>query len=128
MIRGIGVDLVNVERIRRALDNPKTGERFRDRVFTHSEIEYCEGRRGKYQSYAARFAAKEAVMKALGRGWSEKVSWQEIEVVRRPGGKPDIQLHGRTQGTATERRVKQFQLSITHTEDHAIAYVIAEGD
>ncbi len=70
MIVGVGIDLVNVERIQRVMENPKTGGRFRVRVYTEREVEYCEARRRKYESYAGRFAAKEAVMKGLGTGWS----------------------------------------------------------
>ena len=95
MILGIGVDLAEVDRIRDALERPATGGRFRSRVFTAGEQAYCERRRRKYESYAARFAAKEAVMKALGRGWSREVAWIEIEVVRQRGGRPTIQLHGK---------------------------------
>ncbi|MET0151124.1 MAG: holo-ACP synthase, partial [Candidatus Binatia bacterium] len=94
MIIGIGVDLAEVDRIRDALERPTTGERFRSRVFTPGEQAYCERRRGKYESYAARFAAKEAMMKALGRGWSREVSWTEIEITRETGGRPMIRLHG----------------------------------
>ena len=96
MIIGIGVDLAEVDRIRDALERHTTGERFRSRVFTPGEQAYCERRRGKYESYAARFAAKEAMMKALGRGWSREVSWTEIEITRESGGRPMIRLHGRT--------------------------------
>src|SRR5207244_7543355 len=95
MIVGIGVDLAEVHRIRDALERPSTGERFRARVFTAGEQAYCERRRRKYESYAARFAAKESVMKALGRGWSREVGWTDIEVVRERGGRPTIRLHGR---------------------------------
>src|SRR3990172_2297944 len=97
MIVSVGVDLIEVERVRRALEDAKIGQRFRRRVYTEKEIEYCEGKeRGKYESYAGRFAAKEAVMKALGRGWGSKVSWLDIEVARAPSGKPEIVLHDKT--------------------------------
>ena len=79
MIVSVGVDLAEVERIRKALEDPRIGRRFRDRVFTAREIQYCEKKqRGRYESYAGRFAAKEAVMKALGRGWGAKVRWLDI--------------------------------------------------
>ena len=83
MIIGIGNDLAEVERIQASLEDPRTGRRFRDRVFTPGEQGYCERRgAGKYQSYAARFAAKEAVMKALGTGWGPEVNWLDVEVMR----------------------------------------------
>ena len=129
MIVGVGVDLVEVARVREALEDPKTGRRFRDRVFTQGEIQYCERkRRGKYESYAGRFAAKEAVMKALGTGWGAKVTWLDIEVVSTPGGKPELHLHDQTSTFAQEMGVRQIALSITHTKQHAIAHVIAQGN
>jgi len=94
-IAGTGIDVIEVERIERALTRPATGERFRARVFTPGEIKYCESRGlPRYQSYAARFAAKEATMKALGTGWNRNVGWSEIEVVRERGKAPTIALSG----------------------------------
>ena len=95
MIISVGVDLIEVGRIRAALEDLRIGSRFRDRVYTDQEIAYCEKKgRGRYESYAGRFAAKEAVMKALGRGWGANVAWRDIEVARAQSGKPDIVLHG----------------------------------
>jgi len=129
MIIGTGVDLAEVERIQAALEDPRIGRRFRDRVFTEKEIAYCEKkRRGKYESYAGRFAAKEAVMKALGRGWGSKVSWLDIEVVRARSGKPEIALHDKTAQLAVELGIRRWALSITHTKEHGLAYVIAQDD
>jgi holo-[acyl-carrier protein] synthase len=126
MIVSTGVDLAEVARVRQALKNDRTGERFRQRVFTQKEIEYCESkRRNKYESYAARFAAKEAVMKALGRGWSAQVCWLNIEVVRAPSGKPDIALHQETAAHAAQLGIRRWTLSMTHTAEHGMAYVIA---
>jgi len=128
MIIAIGNDLAEVERLRAALDNPRTGARFRDRVFTAGEQAYCERRRvGKYQSYAARFAAKEAVMKALGRGWGRYVGWQDIEVVRRRGSRPEVVLHGRAKEYAASLGIGRFHLALTHTATLAEAQVVAEG-
>ncbi|MBI2360197.1 MAG: holo-ACP synthase [Deltaproteobacteria bacterium] len=127
MIAGVGVDLVEVARVKSALENPKSGDRFRSRVFTEKEIEYCEGKRqGKYQSYAGRFAAKEAVMKALGRGWSSEVTWLDIEILPGPGGKPEVRLRNRTADLARKLGIKQLSISITHTKGFAMAYLIAE--
>ena len=130
MIISTGVDLVEVDRIQAALEHPRIGRRFRDRVFTENEIAYCEKKkqRGKYQSYAGRFAAKEAVMKALGRGWGAKVRWLDIEIVRAPSGKPDIVLHDKTAKLAEELRIRRWALSITHTKNHGLAFVIAQND
>ena len=129
MIISAGVDLVEVERIRRALEDSRIGRRFRDRVFTAKEIQYCERKqRGKYESYAGRFAAKEAVMKALGRGWGSQVSWLDIEVARARSGKPDIVLHDKSAELAEQLGIRRWALSITHTKEHGLAYVVAEGD
>ena len=128
MIISAGVDLVEVERIQQAFEDSRIGRRFRERVFTEKEILYCEKkRRGKYESYAGRFAAKEAVMKALGRGWGSKVRWLDIEVGRARSGKPEIVLHDKTAQLAEQLGIRRWALSITHTKEHGLAYVIAEG-
>src|SRR5438105_8656040 len=124
-IIGIGVDIIEVERVERALTRVMTGARFRRRVFTDGEIAYCESRgRPRYQSYAARFAAKEAVMKAMGTGWNRYVGWREIEVVRERGHAPTIVLSGKAAEYARRKRIAAFHLSITHTEASAMAHVI----
>jgi holo-[acyl-carrier protein] synthase len=129
MIISTGVDLAEVERIRAALEHRRTGRRFRARVFTEKEIAYCERkRRGKYESYAGRFAAKEAVMKALGRGWGAKVRWLDIEVARAKSGKPEIVLHDKTAELAAQLGVRRWALSITHTRVHGLAFVIAQDE
>src|SRR5713226_7405493 len=126
-IAGTGIDLIEVDRVRRALDRAETGTRFRARVFTQGEQEYCESRgRARYQSYAARFAAKEAVMKALGTGWSRNVGWEDIEVVRERGRAPRIELSGKAADYARRKGIKHLHVTITHTKTQAIAYVIAE--
>lgn len=128
MIVGIGLDLMEVPRIAQALEHPTRGERFRARVYTPGEIEYCERRkRTAAQSYAARFAAKEAVMKALGRGFGGGIGWREIEVVRGRGA-PRIVVYGLAARLAAEKGIARFHLSLTHTAETAMAYVIAEGD
>ena len=127
-IAGTGIDVIEVERIERALMRPLTGERFRARVFTAEEVRYCESRgRPRFQSYAARFAAKEATMKALGTGWNRNVGWGEIEVVRQRGHAPTIRLSGKAAELARKRGITVFHLSITHTDATAMAHVIAEG-
>ena len=129
MIISVGIDLVEVERIRAALEDPRIGVRFRDRVYTQNEIAYCEKKqRGRFQSYAGRFAAKEAVMKALGRGWGAQVCWVDIEVARASSGKPDIVLHNKTEALAERLGIRNWALSITHTARYGMAYVIAQDD
>lgn len=127
MIISTGIDLAEVGRIQAAIEDARIGKRFRDRVFTADEIAYCEKKqRGKYESYAGRFAAKEAVMKALGRGWGAKVRWLDIEVARARSGKPEIVLHDKTAELAVELGIRRWALSITHTREHGLAFVVAE--
>src|SRR5258705_9330393 len=116
MIFAVGNDLAEVDRIRAAIEAPLTGSRFRNRVFTLGEQEYCERRRvAKYQSYAARFAAKEATMKALGRGWRRYVGWLDVEVVLPRSSRPQIALHGKTKEYAESLVISHFHLAFTHT-------------
>lgn len=127
MILGNGVDIAEIERIERALDAAHA-TRFRHRVFTAGERDYCDGRgRGRAQSYAARFAAKEAVMKALGVGWGRHAGWGDIEVVRARGEAPQIVLHGRARETARRRGIERLSLALTHAGGLALAFVVAEG-
>lgn len=129
MIVSVGVDMIEIERIKRALNDARIGLRFRDRVYTKGEIRYCERKgRGKYLSYAGRFAAKEAVMKALGRGWGSRVGWGEIEVLPAPGGRPEVYVRDKASARARELKIENFSLSITHTKDYALAYVVAHAD
>lgn len=126
MIAGLGVDVCDVERIRRALEAP-TGDRFRARVFTAGERAYCEARgRGRFASYAARFAAKEAAMKALGTGWGQGVAWHDFEVVRGDSGPPAIVLHGHAARLARRRRMGRWLLALSHAGGQAIASVVVE--
>lgn len=127
MIIGVGVDLVEVPRMAAALSNPRTGTRFEAKVFTPGEIAYCRRRRSAMESFAARFAAKEAAMKALGRGYlGGGIGWRQIEVVRERG-RPTLLLSGRAKRQADELGVKRLHLSITHTAAFAVAYVVAEA-
>src|ERR1700716_543579 len=125
MIVGTGVDIAEVPRIRKSIE--RFGERFLRRVFTEGEIRYCERKAGRFESYAARFAAKEAGMKALGTGWSRGVRWRDIEVVRQRGQRPTIQFHGQAAIIATQLGTKNIALSITHTSEQALAHVILEN-
>ncbi|MFN8624700.1 MAG: holo-ACP synthase [Candidatus Binatia bacterium] len=126
MIVGVGIDIVAVARIREALERVRTGARFRARVFTPEEVAYCGRRRNAHESYAARFAAKEATMKALGRGFGEGLAWRDIEVVRATGA-PSIRLVGDALIRAQALGVSRLHLSLTHEGDLAVACVIAES-
>ena len=123
-----GVDLAEVARVRAAIEDPRTGTRFLARVFTTEEQRYAESRgRGRFESYAARFAAKEATMKALGVGWGARAGWLDIEVVRVPEGRPVLVLSGRAAETAAAIGVTRLHLALSHTADTAVAHVIAES-
>jgi len=124
MILGTGVDIAEVSRIRQSVE--RYGERFLRRIFTEGEIRYCESKASRFESYAARFAAKEAAMKALGTGWSRGVRWCDIEVVRPKGQRPTIQLHGEAAALAARLGATNVALSITHTSEQALAHVILE--
>jgi holo-[acyl-carrier protein] synthase len=125
MLIGTGVDLIEVERIAHSIE--RYGERFLRRVYTDHEIAYCRGRRGSAESFAARFAAKEAGAKALGTGISRGVTWNEFQVARNPGGRPVLELRGRAALLAKELGVHAIALSLTHTGSLAMATVVMEG-
>ena len=126
MIVGSGVDIAEVPRIREAIE--RFGDRFLHRVFTQGEIQYCERKKvSRFESYAARFAAKEAGMKALGTGWNHGVRWRDIEVVRPRGQRPTIQFHGQAAVFAEKLGARNIALSITHTREQALAHVILEA-
>lgn len=124
MILGVGIDLCEVERIRRLLE--KDRERFIRRVFRAGEAAYCLDKRHPEMHFAARFAAKEAFLKALGRGW--RLGWTQLEVVRSESGKPELILSGRAAEAADRRRVARIHLTLTHTAETAAAVVILEGE
>jgi holo-[acyl-carrier protein] synthase len=125
MIVGTGIDIAEVPRIAESI--ARFGERFLHRVFTAGEIEYCDSKVNRAERYAARFAAKEAAMKALGTGWNHGVRWRDIEVKRQPGGRPTIAFHGKAAEFAAKLGTKNVALSLTHTVDQALAQVILES-
>ena len=124
MIVGTGIDIAEVPRMARAIE--RFGQRFLNRIFTEGEIRYCESKANRIERYAARFAAKEAGMKALGTGWNHGVRWRDIEVRRQPGGRPTLAFHGRAGEFAARMQVTNIALSLTHTVDQAMAQVILE--
>ena len=124
MIVGSGIDLVEIGRIQHSMD--RYGSRFLNRVYTAAEQAYCLRKRNAAESFAARFAAKEAGAKALGTGISFGVNWLEIEVVRAPGGRPTLRFHGRAAQIAAAMGVARSALSITHTANLAMASVVLE--
>ena len=125
MIVGTGIDIAEVPRIAASIE--RFGNRFLQRIFTEGEIRYCESKANRVERYAARFAAKEAAMKAIGTGWSHGVAWRDIEVCREPRGRPTLTFHGKAAEFAAKLGVSHVALSLTHTAEHAIAQVILES-
>lgn len=125
MILGTGIDITEVPRVAEAIS--RFGERFLHRIYTEGEIRYCESKVNRIERYAARFAAKEASMKALGTGWSRGIRWRDIEVYRSPGSRPTIRFHGKASEFAARMGVKNVALSLSHTAEQAIATVILES-
>ena len=103
------------------------GRRFLERLFTPGEIAYADSKANRAERYAARFAAKEAGMKALGTGWRGGIAWRDFEVANLPSGRPSLRLHGKAAQIAAELGVHNIALSLTHTRDHALAMVILES-
>jgi len=126
MIVGTGVDLAEVPRIRASIE--RFGARFIDRIYTPAEIAYVERKANRWERYAARFAAKEAGMKAIGTGWMHGVRWQDFEVANLPSGKPTLRLHGVAARVAAKLGVRNVSLSITHTAELGMAHVILEDE
>src|SRR5215467_13192071 len=125
MIVGMGIDITEVPRIAESI--ARFGERFLRRIYTEEEIRYCDSKANRVERYAARFAAKEAAMKALGTGWSRGIRWRDIEVYRQPGSRPTIRFHGKASEFAARMGVKNIALSLSHTTEQAIASVILES-
>jgi holo-[acyl-carrier protein] synthase len=125
LILGVGIDLLETHRMRRAIG--RRGDRFVDRVFTRGEAVYCRRHRDPAQPFAARFAAKEAFLKALGTGWAEGISWREVEVVREAEDPPSLRLSGRAAELTRRAGVERVHLSLTHLAETAAAVVVLEG-
>ena len=115
----IGIDITEVKRIEElALQY----ERFLPRVYTALEIEYCVKKKNKYQHLAARFAAKESVLKALGTGWSGRIDWKDVEIVNDQWGRPFVNTHGRVKEIVKERGIKTISITLSHCRDYAVAF------
>lgn len=125
-IVGTGIDLVEVRRIAASIE--RFGDRFLKRVFTPDEIRYCRPKHNFAERFAARFAAKEAGLKAIGTGWRGGVAWVEVEVGHERGGRPTLRYSGRAAEHAARLGMTRTSLSLSHTTEHAIAQVILEGD
>jgi len=124
MIIAIGIDIIEIARVEEVFS--RQGERFRKRVFTEAEVDYCERRASRLSSYAVRFAAKEAAMKALGTGWSGGVRWRDIEILRGNKGAPALHLYGRALERLREIGARRAHVSLTHSREIAMAQVVLE--
>jgi len=123
MVRGIGVDIIEIDRIRKSIED--SGDRFLQKVFTEKEIEYCAGKANKFQHYAARFAAKEAVSKALATGWSGDFFWKDVEVMNEASGAPRVTLYGKLRERLSSAVVL---VSLSHSESHVVAIALIQDN
>jgi holo-[acyl-carrier protein] synthase len=121
MVRGIGIDIIEIHRIRKSVES--IGNRFLEKVFTASEITYCDAKAHRYQHYAARFAAKEAMSKALSLGWTGEFRWKDVEISNDVSGQPHVTLHGMLRARLAGATV---MLSMSHSESHVVAMVMIE--
>ena len=126
MIVGIGIDIEDVDRVKEAIE--RHGDRFIERVFTPGEVAYVKSKANKWERYAARFAAKEAAMKAIGSGWDLGVGWRDVEVVNEPNGCPTLVLHRRAKEIADSKGCTRTWVSLSHTRKQAVAQVLLEGE
>jgi holo-[acyl-carrier protein] synthase len=124
-VLGHGVDMIEIPRIARMVE--RHGFRFLERVYTQTEQAYCKDKKRMFEHLAARFAAKEAVLKALGTGWSQGIGWTDVEVVHESSGRPRVELHNVAAREARERGINDVLISISHTDKAAIASAIAVG-
>ena len=123
MIFGIGTDIIEVARVKRKLARTPG---LKERLFTPQEITYCQSKRSSARHYAARFAAKEAFLKAMGIGWRDGFQFDQIEVIHDPLGKPEMKVHGKVQRFCREQGISGMQVSLAHLKDVAKAVVILE--
>lgn len=121
MIQGIGVDIIEIARIQSSIE--EFGDTFLLKIFTESEIAYCRARKNPVQHFAARFAAKEAVSKALSTGWSGEFEWKNVEVTNELSGKPTVTLHGTT---AEALKKSSIHLSLSHSDSAVVAFALIE--
>jgi holo-[acyl-carrier protein] synthase len=123
MIRGTGIDIIEISRIKSSIERDN---KFINKIFTLNEIKYCESKTKKAQHYAARFASKEAFFKALGTGWRNGMSWTDIDINNDSLGKPEIKLSGETLLFFNKLKLKSISLSISHSKEYAVGFVIIE--
>lgn len=125
MIFGIGTDIIEVGRIEKMVAR---GKQYLEAIFTEKEMEYCESKARRYEYYAARYAAKEAMMKAFGTGWRDGLTYLDIEVVHDELGRPQVDLHGHARELFNQHQISQVSISISHSKENAIAVIILERE
>jgi holo-[acyl-carrier protein] synthase len=123
MVKGIGVDIIEIARVRQSIES--LGDRFLDKVFTSREREYCSSKQNSFQHFAARFAAKEAVSKAMSTGWAGEFRWKDVEVMNDPSGQPRITLSGPLKELLVRARIL---VTLSHSESHVVAMVLIEEE
>lgn len=121
MIIGVGIDNIEVERIKNQVDNSSN---FKEKIFSPQEIEYCESKKNYAESFAARFTAKEAFLKAIGKGWRDGIKFSDIEVLNDKLGKPELFLHNKAKSSISNQ--DSIHVSLSHTKEMAFAFVIIE--
>jgi holo-[acyl-carrier protein] synthase len=125
-IIGIGTDIIECLRIAQMIE--RHGELFINRVYTKHEIQYCQSRKLATQHFAGRWAAKEAILKALGTGWRRGISWRDIEVRNEPGGRPTVAMRGGARDVVEQLGITEMLISISHCRSHATAYALAQAE
>lgn len=120
MVLGIGIDIIEIERIKKSID--KFQEKFLNKIYTKVELEYCLSKKNKYQHFAARFAAKEAIAKALATGWSKGFKWQDIEIFNEPSGLPKVTLNGNLKSFLSDN--KSLKITMSHSEHYVTCFAI----
>ena len=124
MIVGTGIDIVEIDRIKRSII--KYSDRFKNKVFTQREIDYCHSQADPAKHFAARFSVKEAVLKCFGTGMTGGILWKDIEVDKKKSGQPTLNLYGKGEELFNQLRLKHIHISITHDKSYAVAHAIAE--
>lgn len=125
MIKGVGADLIRVARLEKAVR--RSGQRFLERVFASEELQYCQGKKNPFPHLAVRFAAKEAILKALGTGWGLGLGWKEVLIYHDEEGRPRVRLEGKAQERAQKMGVADILISLSHEGDYALAFAVAQG-
>lgn len=120
MVLGIGIDIIEIERIKESIE--KLGDRFLNKLFTNKELEYCVSKANKYQHYAARFAAKEAIYKAISSHYSQGIGWHEVEIFNEPNGMPSVKLYGKLKNFLGDD--KELKITMSHSDNYVTCFAI----